>query len=289
MEIRGRNVTALGLLVLAAGVLFTWGMFFLQGRPVLGGGLQVLVVLEDGAGLKRGDRVQLQGVEVGAVRGVRLEAPGRVLAELAVDGDLKLPADTRAWVVGDVFGAHVVELVPGTAMVKLEAGDTIRGEAAPGLPAMMVELGGKARAVLARADSLLSPVAIRDMHATAAVLPASAQELRAAFVELRRAAESLRRSTEAAERAGAGPALANALRQIEASAESFSAAAEAMERSLGSLASVLAKVDAGEGTLGRLVNDSTLYGELHGAIREMRALAADIRERPERYVRIKIF
>ncbi|HEY8483437.1 MAG TPA: MlaD family protein [Longimicrobiales bacterium] len=289
MEIRGRNVTALGLLVLAAGVLFTWGMFFLQGRPVLGGGLQVLVVLEDGAGLKRGDRVQLQGVEVGAVRGVRLEAPGRVLAELAVDGDLKLPADTRAWVVGDVFGAHVVELVPGTAMVKLEAGDTIRGEAAPGLPAMMVELGGKARAVLARADSLLSPVAIRDMHATAAVLPASAQELRAAFVELRRAAESLRRSTEAAERAGAGPALANALRQIEASAESFLAAAEAMERSLGSLASVLAKVDAGEGTLGRLVNDSTLYGELHGAIREMRALAADIRERPERYVRIKIF
>lgn len=289
MEIRGRHVTALGLLVLAAAVLFTWGMFFLQGRPVLGGGLQVLVVLEDGAGLKRGDRVQLQGVEVGAVRGVRLEAPGRVLAELVVDGDLQLPADTRAWVVGDVFGAHVVELVPGTAMVKLEAGDTIRGEAAPELPAMMVELGGKARAVLARADSLLSPAAIRDMHATAAVLPASAQELRAAFAELRRAAESLRRSSEAAESAGAGPALASALREIEASAKSFSAAAEAMERSLGSLASVLAKVDAGEGTLGRLVNDSTLYGELHGAIREMRALAADIRERPERYVRIEIF
>jgi phospholipid/cholesterol/gamma-HCH transport system substrate-binding protein len=289
MEIRGRNVTALGLLVLAAAVLFTWGMFFLQGRPVLGGGLQVLVVLEDGAGLKRGDRVQLQGVEVGAVRSVRLEAPGRVLAELVVDGDLKLPADTRAWVVGDVFGAHMVELVPGTAMVKLEAGDTIRGEAAPAFPAMMAELGGKARTVLARADSLLSPAAIRDMHATAAVLPASAQELRAAFVELRRAAESLRRSTEAAESAGAGPALASALWEIEASAKSFSAAADAMERSLGSLASVLAKVDAGEGTLGRLVNDSTLYGELHGAIREMRELAADIRERPERYVRIKIF
>ena len=52
----------------------------------------------------------------------------------------------------------------------------------------------------------------------------------------------------------------------------MSAVAAQMERSLGPLQSVFAKVDQGQGTLGKLVNDTSLYTELNGAARELRAL-----------------
>ena len=78
MENRKRNVTALGLMVLSAAAIFVWGFYYMLGTPVLGGGTRIFVAIQNGAGLKRGDRVFLQGVDVGSVTGVHLESPGRV-------------------------------------------------------------------------------------------------------------------------------------------------------------------------------------------------------------------
>ena len=289
MENRKRNLTALGLMVLSALVVFVWGFYYMLGTPVFGGGTRIYVALQNGAGLKRGDRVFLQGVNVGSVTGVNLETPGRVAVELRLETPLELPADTRAAVRGDVFGAHTVDLAPGSALVKLSSGDTIWGMTAAALPEMAAELGDRARDVLAGADSLLSPRAVRSLHATAEVLPSSAIEMRDAFVELHRAAAALRRSAEGVEGAQTGPALTSALSEVERSARAMTAAAGTMDRSLNSLASVLQKVDNGTGTLGRLVNDSSLYRDLSQAAREVAGLAADVKQRPGRYVSIKVF
>ena len=132
MDKKKRNVAALGVLTMLAVIVFFWGFYYLLGNPVLKGGMDVVVALENGAGLKRGDRVQLQGVEVGSVKSVDLHDAQRVIAVLRLNDKLPLPADTRARITGDVFGAHAVELVPGTAMVKLEKGDTIGGMSEPG-------------------------------------------------------------------------------------------------------------------------------------------------------------
>lgn len=289
MEKRKRNLTALGLLVVVAGVLFVWGSFFLMNNPIWRGGTDVVLALADGAGLKRGDRVHLNGVQVGTVREVQLRGRQEVAVKVRLNEGLILPADTRATLRSDVFGSNTVVLLPGNALVQLEKGDTIQGLAARSLPEIMTELSGQARDVLASADSLLSPRAVADVHATASVLPASAEQLRSAFTELHLAARALRRSSEGVEGAEAGPALTRALTELEGSARAFTSAARAMEQSLGSLASVMVKIDEGEGTLGRLVNDSTLYQELSSTLREVRALATDVRERPKRYMSISVF
>lgn len=289
MEIRRRNVIALGILVVVAGMLFVWGLYYLLNEPLFSGGYKVYVALDNGAGLKRGDRVAMQGVQVGSVRSVALNSSRKVAVELRLDDWLRLPVDTRATIRSDVFGANTVELVPGGALVMLEEGDTIGGAPVPEIVSIISELGGKASSLLGNADSLLSPKAVADVHAVASVLPESAEELRGAFRELHFAAAALRRSVEGLESAEVGSALNSAIAEVESSARALSAAIATMERSMTSLASVLAKIDAGQGTLGRLVNDSTLYWEMSGALREVRALAADVRERPQRYVSIKIF
>lgn len=289
MDNRKRNLTALGLLTVVATALFFWGLYYLLGNPVLKGGMDILVALDNGAGLKRGDRVHLQGVEVGSVRSVQLAGARGVVVEVRLRDDFELPADTRAAISGDVFGAHTLELVPGEALVRLEQNDTIGGAAAAALPELAADLGERARSALNAVDALLSPAAVADVHATAAILPEGAAELRSAFAELRLAATALRRTAENVESARTSDAVNAAVAEVELSARALTEAATTMQRSLGSLASVMSKIDDGQGTLGLLVNDSSLYHELNNTLREMRALTTDIRERPGRYINLRVF
>jgi phospholipid/cholesterol/gamma-HCH transport system substrate-binding protein len=289
MDKRTRNLTAVGALTIVSTVAFFWGLYWMLGTPILRSGMDVTVALEDGGGLKRSDKVQLQGVEIGNVRTVHLSPDGGVIVKLRLNDKIVLSSDTRAVVSGDVFGAHIVDLVPGRSMTRLGENDTIRGGSAPQLTQLANDIGARFQSVLTSADSLLSPSTVNHVHATAAVLPASAQELRATFAELRVAAASLRRSSQNLESAEAGTAVANAVSEVERTARVLTAAAGRMEESIGSLASVMGKIDNGRGTLGRLINDSTTLFELNHTLREVRALATDIRERPGRYITVRIF
>ncbi|HEX2166733.1 MAG TPA: MlaD family protein [Longimicrobiales bacterium] len=290
MPKRKRNLAAVGLLTIVAAAIFFWGLFWMLGAPVFRGGMDVTLLLSDGGGLKRSDRVQVQGVQVGTVRSIDLNPKGGVVVGLRLEReDLALPTDTRAAISGDVFGAHVVDLIPGSSAISISPGDTLQGVATPQLSQIATDLSSRVESVLVSADRLLSPAAVADVHETAAVLPASAQELRAAFAELRLAAISLRRTAEGVEDAETGAALSSAISEVERSAQSLTSAAGRLEESLVSFASVMDKIDSGSGTLGRLVNDETMYDEMNNTLREMRALAADIRERPSRYINVRVF
>jgi phospholipid/cholesterol/gamma-HCH transport system substrate-binding protein len=289
MEYQVRNLTALGLLVVVAGALFVWGFFYLMGDPILTGGDEVVVVMDDGAGLSRGDQVYLNGVQVGTVRQVNLTPPEGVAVRINIGDDVRLPADSRVVVRNDVFGATTVEVLPGRALVTLEGGDTIQGITRQALPELANELGDQARHVLASADSLLSPGAVNDLKATASVLPEVAQQLRSAFSELSLAATALRRTAEEIETADTGAQIGATLTEVRSSARAATSALNNMDVTLTSLASVIGKIDRGEGTLGLLVNDTLLYGEMSAALHEVRALTADIRANPRKYVTVEIF
>ena len=54
------------------------------------------------------------------------------------------------------------------------------------------------------------------------------------------------------------------------------------------LDTVTARLEKGEGSAGKLLQDSELYSNLNSAAREMRALMADIRKDPRKYLRVKL-
>jgi phospholipid/cholesterol/gamma-HCH transport system substrate-binding protein len=295
MDKTKRNVAALGLLTIVAVAVFFWGLYYLLGSPLVRGGMDVMVALESGGGMKRGDRVTLQGVEIGSVKEIDLVSKG-VVATLRLNGSYPLPADSKATLTGDVFGAHTLELIPGDGNVKLEKGDTIRGMNARQLTDAAVELSAQARDVLNRTNLLLSPEAVANLHATAAVLPSSAEQLRSAFAELRMASAALRRTAEGLEEAKTGQQLNAAIGRVDSTARALASVANSvdrslgtLDRSLGSLQSVFSKIDRGDGTLGRLVNDTSLYSNLNGAARDIRALATDMKANPKRYLTVDVF
>lgn len=54
------------------------------------------------------------------------------------------------------------------------------------------------------------------------------------------------------------------------------------------LDTLLVRIEKGEGTAGRLLKDPALYNNLEGALTEARALIADMRRDPRKYLRVKV-
>jgi phospholipid/cholesterol/gamma-HCH transport system substrate-binding protein len=288
MNRNSRNVAALGILTIIAVGVFFWGLYYLLGNSILTGGSNIVVELPSGGGMKRGDRVMLHGTIVGTVKRVEL-VPQGVDATLRLNQKMDLGVDTKASVIGDVFGAHWVELTPGSAQAKLTEADTIKGTVAAQLVDQASGLATNAQTILQRTDSLLSTQAIANLHATAAELPGSAVELRATLKELRATSAALRQAAQGLQSAKTAEAATAAVQRIDSLASRISVDATTLNESLVSMRSVFGKIDRGQGTLGKLVNDTSLYAELHSAAAAFRSLAVDLKANPKRYIDLKIF
>jgi phospholipid/cholesterol/gamma-HCH transport system substrate-binding protein len=64
---------------------------------------------------------------------------------------------------------------------------------------------------------------------------------------------------------------------------------EQLNRTSNQLASITDKIDKGEGTAGKLVNDKELYDNLNKSSFELQTLLKDLHEHPDRYVHISVF
>ena len=87
-----------------------------------------------------------------------------------------------------------------------------------------------------------------------------------------------------------------AARQLRETGRRLSALSEQLGRSQGRLESFIAtsdsiarKIQSGEGTLGLLINDATLYRNADSVMQQMKALLADVQRNPRRYVNLRIF
>ena len=69
----------------------------------------------------------------------------------------------------------------------------------------------------------------------------------------------------------------------------FPTAIAEMTQTLDQLNATLNKVNSGEGTIGKFVNDQALYDSLVDASANLSALLHDIKANPKRYINISVF
>lgn len=289
MRRRKGSELATGALVLMAAAVATWGYFWLTAQPLGREGYRLMVQLADAGGLERGDRVRLAGVEVGAVRRVGLHG-GAVLVEIKVDRDLSLPLDSRASLeASGAFGGRYVALQPGKAAATLQRGDTLAALNTPTLAETFATVGNHASEAFARASDLLSPDHVDGLERGAKSLSRSVDELTSLTVALRATAAGVRRRLDDARLDSTATDLARTARSLTGTSAEVRAASV-------SLKSILSKIDLGHGSLGRAVNDPTLYQALLAAATHVdeaavgaRALVRDLHARPERYIRVSLF
>jgi len=307
-KLRVGAVVSLALLILFFTVFFS-GVI----QQAFARAASLHVRLPDVRGLRRGAPVWLLGVGVGTVREVRLEPRAATLTLELDPGALRfLHRDARASVIASgLLGDRVVQLEPGTALAPaLRPGDTIAGEAAPGLQ----DLLATSRSTLAHAARFTDRLdalarTIETGQGTAGKLmhdPGLYQSATRALDAATIALEQLRSPQGTLRQLAESPAL---YQRLLAAAGALEAAGKSLGDRRGSLglalhdprlyrdlsktaaglALAVKRLDSLDSVAGALLHDRRLASELRGAVGELQALLRDIRSNPKRYFSVKVF
>ncbi len=292
---RDRNIVRVGALVVVALVVFGAMFAWLTDRGLARHRADLYVELASAEGLKKGDPVLYRGVPVGEVRSLDFTPDGGVVVESRLKREVPLTKGATATLQAvDVFGGQSIVLRAGSpAAAPLADGDTLVGYASRSLAATAEALGERAERLFDDATIDLVQGTLEG-SAQAVVelqrLIADANALLAAQAgNLTRATANVAELTRNLEAAMDGPELEQAIANLEATTASLAVMAENMGQATAALASVMGKLDRGEGTAGRLVNDPTLYEKVLAAAANLDALAEDVRKNPKRYLDISVF
>ena len=268
------------------------------------GGANVKVTVEFArtSGLVRGDPVEVRGVPSGQVSRILFEN-GRALVTLDLDKNVRLYSDTRFAIenVG-IMGQKLVAVYPGTETTSVDPGSrTFQGVYQPGIPEFMANLEGvlesfnrltnRLEALLAAFDDSDQGSLRRTLQNTETITDDLASFLKETRGELGTAVRNFSLAMEDLHKT-LNDRDAQVGRLLESAARAAARADTALVAMQGAAAradSVLGRLDRGEGSMGKLMQDDELYRELEGTLRETRTLLADIRANPKKYFKVSVF
>lgn len=297
-EQAGRRDVRLGLFVLVGIAATTILLYLLTDPATFRGRYKVTTSVENVMGLRKGDPVQMRGVNIGRVHDFDLarDAQG-VLVILEVEGQWQIPVGSVTQLVSPgLMSPKTVMIVPGPGPGVVSPGAMLPGTAVKGLLDDTDSLGEKSERFLDQMTALLSDSMIASVGGSAAdlqvllaeladIMGSQSGEIDDLIGSLNRAADGLADAT--------GPELRDDIASTVAKADSLmgnlGATSVRFNRAASSLETVLSRMERGEGTLGQLSVNDSLYVSMSAAVESVRSLMEDLRANPGRYINLSIF
>jgi phospholipid/cholesterol/gamma-HCH transport system substrate-binding protein len=282
------------LLTVAAAVAIVGTIWLTRGG--LSKGYPLYTRFAWGQNLKQGQPVQLAGVSVGYVDQVKLRDDGFLDVVLRVQDEYTIPRNSTAAVVPvGIFGDVAVALQPkAPSRIHYEPGDTVpAGASPPGIAEIMARVDTIGRRVsnitAALEEQLVGGGALRDVRQTIdaargltlqlnRVAAEQSQNLSATMASLRQAASAV------------DPAVVDStLRNFRAASANLNAMSAELTSSVSRIDSLLAGLERGRGTAGKLLSDTLLYSDLRATVQRVDSLMADFKRNPRKYINLSIF
>ncbi|HEX8450608.1 MAG TPA: MlaD family protein [Longimicrobium sp.] len=300
-----RREVQVGIFVLVGILSVLFALFLLTDPGTFRGRYYISTLVETAGGIRKGDPVQLRGVNIGRIRSFEIQDNG-VRVRMELEGEYPVPSDSRVYLSSNgLLGGVVATILPGRSRQKLADGGILpstdaAGAGASDIMATATAVGTRADTVLGRAQALLSQQTIGAVQTSATELQAMLTELSALAAEQRRELQgvsgSLRRSAAGVEGAATRPELARAIARTDSISLRMDAAARSFNAAGESMASIAGRIDRGEGTLGKLSRDESLYNNLNAAAANINqtatrygSLAEDIQANPKKYINLRVF
>jgi phospholipid/cholesterol/gamma-HCH transport system substrate-binding protein len=296
----GREVVV-GSIVLVALGIFVGGTFWLSGKTLFTpDGVKIL--FEDAGDLKRASPVRVSGVPVGKVQDIKLLEPGKVEVTISLPDYIEPKTDALAYIrtVG-LAGDVALVFVPGTDPTPLPKGQVVQSVPVPTITDMAGKLTGSADTLLTSVRALVGPERREQLDrtlerlnstltSTQALLALYADqskgptaELQATLVQFRALAAKLDTNLSA-------PSIVRARDKADTLVTSLNDMSVQFRATGQRLDSVLAKLERGEGTMGKLATDTLLYHRFTDLSASVDSLVRDLRKNPGKLgVTVKMF
>ena len=245
-------------------------------------GLNLQVRMASAEGLSPGSRVETAGVRIGVVDHIDI-VDGAAVAHLTIKPGYDLPVDSSAIVAKrGLLGDTIVKVSAGASETLLGEGDVMRsGRPATGLPELQDKLSFIADDIKVITGSLRSmmgsdqlPTQINDIMGNLerftaelnSVSRANRSDIDRILSDMQHLTESLALLTDRL-----GPEVESEMGQVRA-------ATGTLQDSLEHMKSITDKVDRGQGTLGRLVNEDDVIDDIGDTVHEMGETLQDVGE-----------
>jgi len=293
MEIRvGLTVlTALAILIVSVGWLSTYAKSHMMRTWH--------VRFPSAGGLGEGDEVMVNGIRKGSVKSMRLVGD-HVIVDLGLANDLTLTRDSRVSIrnVG-LMGEKVIGVDMQTTGMPWSTRDTIPGDYEAGMAEVMAEAGnlvGTVRHIVVALDSVSSSMVadgglaqtLRDFRQTSRELRLAVEENRSQFkstvANFAQSSETVKGLTQERE-----AQLRETLDHFASAARNIDVLSTRLDSLRMAAQNVAGKLDRGEGSLGRLVQDDKLYSDLNSSVKQLQALIADMQKNPRKYFKFSVF
>jgi phospholipid/cholesterol/gamma-HCH transport system substrate-binding protein len=296
----------IGLFSILTIALLYIGFNFLKGIDFFSRTNHYYAIYQNIDGLQVSNSVIINGLVVGRVSSISFlqENENQILVELDINGDIVLGDSTKAFLISEGFlGGKAIELrLPENIRNPLEEGDTLNSEVAMGLIESLTEqtlpVANDAGALIRKTNSMLDSLmlseqlirqTIRTMNSTLqsthqliegnrAVISQSLENIETLTQQLNTSAESLNNVLAKSD------VFMDSLNQLE-----LSVMIDNLTETSKNLNNVLLGMREGEGSLGKLLKDDSLYNNLTRTAEDLDKLFVDLRENPKRYVHFSVF
>jgi len=307
----------IGFVAILTLLLFYWGFNFLKGEDIFSKDRKFVIVYNKISGLNVSNPVVVNGFKIGRVSDLYFQEndpDAHIVVEIQIKNDIAIPKNSIARINSDFLGVNTIEIDLGNDEELLQPGDTLPGIIATSLQEefsqQLLPFKVKAEKMMASMDSVLEGFryifnretqdnlgkAIKSIYVTFDNLEAASNEMSLMMAEER---ERLRDVMDNVKKITGN--LSENSEEIDNILNNFSSISDSLakvdfvktmydvDNALLSFTTITDKINRGEGTIGQLVQNDTLYYELEAASRELNELLEDMKLNPNRYVKVSVF
>ena len=289
------------ILVISGIVLFIFLFNYLKGNNFLYSSRTFYVVYDNVEGMASSTPVTINGLTVGKVQDINFskDRSGRITVKLLIDSDFEFSKNSIAELYeAGLLGGKAIAIIPAFDNAEnAKKGDYLEGTVKAGLTELvnqrLTPLQEKIETMIVSADSLFVNInSVFDVQTKA--------NLKKSIAELAITIESFKNTSVAINSliTDNQETLNNTLSNIDTITSNLSKITDSvantnlgetinsLQLTINNFDKILASIEKGEGSIGKLLNDDELYNNLKGASKEIEELLRDIKLHPKRYFRI---
>jgi phospholipid/cholesterol/gamma-HCH transport system substrate-binding protein len=291
------------VLVILSIVLFYWGFAFLKGKNLFDTSTKLYAVYDNVAGLVEAAPVTINGLIIGKVNAIEMLPDGKMKVELVITNEqIKIAKSSEAQIMDSgLIGGREIAIINNFSDTNYtQSGDTLK---ASNKLALTDELANQIGPVKDKVEVLLENAnkLIENLNAT---LDASTQQkLKASIASLELTMSEFSKISKNANeilsenKSKLTTTLSNFektsgnLNTMTTSLEkaNLGATVKKLEATLTNVNGIMANLEQGKGSMGKLLNDDTMYTNLTKTSKELELLLQDLRLNPTRYVNVSVF
>lgn len=280
--------------------LLIWGYNFLKGTNILYKSKTLYTVYPSVAGLAKSSPIIVNGFQIGVVEEIKFHPnnTGQIVVDMVItETDFLIPDNSIASLVSlDFLGSKAIAIKIGNSGKNVMSGDTLIADLEKSMfddvSEQILPIKDKAEKLMISLDKTLAQLDVVLKDVDDVLNDRNKQRfsdalfnLNATIISYKEVAESMNTSMKTLQ-----PTLKNFKTFSDSLAVlEMNATLKKAQATFDDMSVIMAKIKNGEGSMGQLINNDSLYFNLQSATKDLDKLLIDMKENPKRYVHFSIF